>query len=58
MTSIGIGIVASVAAMALISYYFSESSGVVRLAVTTLVYGVVWVPLLIIFVIRKSDKPD
>lgn len=56
LTSIVIAVVASIIALGLVASLLDGSSDVTRLAVTTVLYGVIWIPLGFIFVIRKDRR--
>ena len=56
LTSIVIAVVASIIALGLVASQLDGSSDVTRLAVTTVLYGVIWVPLVFIFVIRRDRR--
>lgn len=56
LTSIVIAVVASIIVLGLVDYLFDGSSDVTRFAVTTVLYGVIWIPLVFIFVLRKDRR--
>ena len=51
-----IAVVASIIALGLVASLLDGSSDLTRFAVTTVLYGVIWIPLVFIVVIRKDRR--